>query len=196
MGEGMVNLTSLGFLSQILLLGVLFSTSLFFGKDDNAFFTERAKESSLRRKINRFISILMGLIMIITFFSMDTISGVNPGLNDDNALDGISREWALGLYLIVDVVFISLLVGVTGGPTVSPFKSCFSLVPVFALFLGMSDSGIYLLIIYISLFLLGFYIYKRHPENETILEHQSAELCCNILTIVVAVWIGIATRGI
>lgn len=134
--------------------------------------------------------------LLISTFSSDVLVNINSNINHETGLMGLNRNTSLTLLLSLDLLVVTYLVYLTRGPALSPFTAAYSLVPVFALFLRLDSAVVVIFTTFTILSVVGTqYITRRRGNRERHVQ-QVADVMCNILVLAVAVWIGIATRGL
>ena len=181
-------------LSQCFLVVVLAATKMFMSEDENAFNKSPFAKTN-GQKINLTLMILAIISLAMLTFSSDILTNINSNINNETLLTGFERSTSLIYLLLIDLIAITYLVYVTNGPTLSPFTSIYSLIPVFALFLRLNSDVVIIFTILTVFSIVMMHLVAFHKRKVKHVQ-QMADLTCNVLSLGVAVWIGVATRAL
>lgn len=143
-----------------------------------------------------FWGIILGFALVtigLLFFS-DEFSNVWKPLFGEIYFGGINWSTALLLIFTLDIVWVSVMVGMTGGSTVSAFSPIYFMLPALAIFLRESLSRIiFYLLLVIILFTWNFLFKGRYYDEDRNFPGL-AHWIVSIASLVLTTFIGYVTR--
>lgn len=189
------NIVAAAIISQFMILSILVAASQIMGRLSVLWEPFYRSSVSNRAKSYSALLILLTLVTLGALFFSDVFYDLWAPLLSDTHFPTIKWQTSIKIFVILDILCVSVLVFSSGGPRNSPFASLFALMPVIAIFLRENTTwiSIYTFILVIT-FTASFTATTSNTDFPNYRD-PAAFWFVTVATIIVATFIGKITTA-